>query len=244
MLLVILIILLSLGTASFFAYQNVQLKNQISQITPTPSPAVVPSDSRETKEGTADWKTYTNEKLGFELKYPESYALLKEIPNITFGFGIGTEQPYPYLTISRDLTDYSVYKDCTANSTTPCLNGTKWNQSIGIMDTFLDGAPAKSIYFTKGVDGDYHIIQITNPIKLQLEMHIAGGKLDQTFTQILSTFKFTESNNLTGDCTYKGKSYSNGEHFPDDDECNTCYCNSNKVSCTIMNCHIPIDSTH
>lgn len=62
--------LLFLLSSLFLAYQNWQLQKQIKELskpTPTPSPAVASA-----KEGTANWKTYTNEKIGFSFQYPRT----------------------------------------------------------------------------------------------------------------------------------------------------------------------------
>jgi len=189
-----ILIIIGLFGNIYLLLQKQKLPEQ-SKILPTPTTAqviitptsVVPTS---TIDETADWKTYKNEKLGFKLKYPDNYSLLKESPDIVLGFGNRGELPFPYLIISTTLSDYSIFKECTPNGSVPCLNATSGNQSRGIVDTYLDGKEAKSIYLTEGADGDYHIIQITNPIKLQLKMYIAGGGLGQTFDQILSTFRF------------------------------------------------------
>jgi hypothetical protein len=179
-------ILFALGVVAFLYYQNQQLKSMLANYqTPVASPTPT-----ATTDPTANWKTYTNKALGIEFKYPESYSLLKETPNVEFGFGIGTEPPTTYLTVSKKLTDFSKYKECVPNGTTPCFNNISWDQTANIADIKLGGAGAKSIYYTEGVDGDHHVIQVASPQKLELKMYIAGGKLDYNFQQILSTFKF------------------------------------------------------
>jgi hypothetical protein len=71
-LLVILVLLLA--STGFLYYQNINLQKQISSLkntTPTTTP-----------DPTANWKTYTNDKLGFSFKYPgelvDVYDLLDE----------------------------------------------------------------------------------------------------------------------------------------------------------------------
>lgn len=67
--------ILSLLVSGYLYYQNTQLKQQISQVQVTPSPAVVTPSP--TANPTANWKTYTSEILSFSVKYPDSWYLTK-----------------------------------------------------------------------------------------------------------------------------------------------------------------------
>lgn len=74
--------LLLLGTTSYFAYQNYQLKKKPTQAQPTSRPTVgmptltttTPSStvtpSTPTIDPTAGWQIYTNEKYKYSIKYP------------------------------------------------------------------------------------------------------------------------------------------------------------------------------
>lgn len=62
------------GAASYFAYENYQLKKESKKVVqPTPSPAV--EQPTPTVNPIADWKTYTDSKVGFTFKYPDSVVL-------------------------------------------------------------------------------------------------------------------------------------------------------------------------
>lgn len=73
--LVLFVIFLSLGAAGFFAYQYMQLKQQINS-KPTPSPTSF--SKTPPADPTADWKTYNNTLYKFSHKFPPQ-AEMKEI---------------------------------------------------------------------------------------------------------------------------------------------------------------------
>jgi hypothetical protein len=76
----VLVLIVSLSTAGFFAYQNLQLRQQIqqTQVTPIPSPTPLPSPEIAPK-----WETYLPEKIvdyfkTFKLYYPSSWKIIIE----------------------------------------------------------------------------------------------------------------------------------------------------------------------
>ena len=72
----------SLAGVSLLAYQNMQLQRQIailqSQPTPTPSVANPPLAETPTVDPTSSWKTYTNDKFKFSIKYPLDWRVLSQ----------------------------------------------------------------------------------------------------------------------------------------------------------------------
>lgn len=71
-LLVSILVLTSISLTTYFLYQNLQLKKQLNssaQDSSVPSISPIPSP-----DPTTDWKTYTNTKLDFELKYPKDWV--------------------------------------------------------------------------------------------------------------------------------------------------------------------------
>ena len=66
---VILFLLLAASVATYFLV----FKNQTAQ----PSPLGSPEPSAEAADPTADWKIYTDSKLGFQIKYPDDWEGLQ-----------------------------------------------------------------------------------------------------------------------------------------------------------------------
>ncbi len=145
----------------------------VAHPSPTPNP-------------TADWKTYTNTKYGYTIKYPENTKIDTNLDaaitfsrNITPKPGGGGQgvccgmtiyfRPYGY------IVNYSVSKDTTINGyTAKLVNHATYNHSVYINN------PNK-----------------TNSIEVSISTGAAIEPYDnedfQTFNQILQTFKFTES---------------------------------------------------
>jgi len=59
----IVLVLVLLASTGYLAFQNFQLRKEISQLQSSPSPTSTP-------DPTANWKTYESEKGGFVFKYP------------------------------------------------------------------------------------------------------------------------------------------------------------------------------
>jgi hypothetical protein len=94
MVFIVIILLFALGAAGYFAYQNWQLKQQISQVQPTPTPQITPTT---TPDPTADWKTYTNSVYSYSFKYPNDwktrpFAGSQETIESAKSFSLETEQ--------------------------------------------------------------------------------------------------------------------------------------------------------
>jgi hypothetical protein len=60
---IIILVLIAIAAAGYFGFTH--LKTSIVKFTPTPTSSSTPS-----ADSTANWKTYTNTKYGFQLTYP------------------------------------------------------------------------------------------------------------------------------------------------------------------------------
>ncbi|MFZ3301165.1 MAG: PsbP-related protein [Microgenomates group bacterium] len=64
------LLLLSVSIAGFFAYQTQNLVKELTSLKSSPTPV---SSTEPDTDPTSDWKTYTNEKVGFILRYPNTW---------------------------------------------------------------------------------------------------------------------------------------------------------------------------
>lgn len=189
----VIIILIALAVGGYLLYQKQLKPAVISQPSPTPTP--VASDQF------ADWKTYTNAQAGFQIRYPSFYQLIKEDSNsASFGFKdtVGNG-PFEYLVITKDLLiDYRSLVVCTNTTNNPDIVADKLPcLTENISDANIDGIPAKSLYFTQGVDSNFHVVQTTTKPFIQAKMNVSGGGLERDFNKILSTFKFLDQNQIS-----------------------------------------------
>jgi hypothetical protein len=87
---VILLVIISI-IAGYLLYQNYQLRTQISRLVaqiPTPTAEPTPFATlgpTATPDVTANWKTYTNIKYGYQLRYPNDWSVTENSGQDTVG---------------------------------------------------------------------------------------------------------------------------------------------------------------
>ncbi len=191
----IALVLILLASTGYFAFQNYQLRKEISQLQSSPSPTPTP-------DPTANWKTYTDNQLRFSIKYPET-------------FKVDYIQTQPYLdrkitwyTMDKQIDTYQgdgpvVKNKSTSNITNGALRfeleyrdigGDKAHQSImyQIPNPSSKTENDKYITFSLSPIPVLQTVEETNKyIKTKGYITLDSDSI-KTFDQILSTFKFTE----------------------------------------------------
>lgn len=72
------LLLVAASAAGYFYWQGQQYQNQPIVQYVSPTPTSVPT----TQDETVNWKTYSNSKLGFELKYPPGWFVAENSDNV------------------------------------------------------------------------------------------------------------------------------------------------------------------
>ena len=207
----ILVAVLAIG--GYFVYRSSSLRTGEAGVAISPSPSanpVIPSSTanpmQTNTEETANWKTYTNTKRGYEFKYQDSYKLgATEVSQ--------TQLESVYLTKDTDYTagggfaGSDVLRDGVVNSFTIFPNKdlseaelkSEFGNDITIKNILIGGKNAIEILFPPNVYPGRNIFyKYSDGMVLNISSY-AGFEVDiskqkeysKTFDQILSTFKFT-----------------------------------------------------
>ena len=202
------LLVISVSIAAFFAYQTqklvaeLRIMNDEVQITPAATTEPVATESSEV-DPTANWKTYTNTKSGFEFKYPTDWDTYQPVveggvlrlyvaPKNTIneisdmygrGGGFGGGKFFTF-TISEveEIPNYKSdeYEKITSNSF--MLSSLKtiryFKEALQSMPGFDAGDKTETVVFQK--DGKNYLISLID------------YQYKTVFDQILSTFKFLE----------------------------------------------------
>ncbi len=198
---ILIFLLLAGGAAASFTVLKPQIMKLVAKSSPTPAPIVTITP---TPDPTADWKTYTDQKLNFSLKYPSEVSIKRTLDEGGVEFGIGKSADPNY--VGFDIL--SVYFRTTAGNdpetvfrTTECpsLQGktcqekteaVKINNAVGIK-TLGPNYPSGDNYYLTNESKTFPVIRLTysksnNTPKQDIKI----------FEQVLSTFKFTDSSNV------------------------------------------------
>src|SRR3989344_1893406 len=181
---------------------------QPQQISVSPTPQISkPADE------TSNWKTYENTKYGYSIKYPSEW-LAKEFGPIDsktlsfIGLGIAVSDPIKAsMIIQVTLRSYEEQLQIGPEKTTPITVG----GLVGVRKTEGSSNPDAG-----------NNINVVLPAKNTIVLAI-NEKYSKTFDQILSTFKFTDQNQVD---TNSWKTYTNTDYkftfkYPQDWNLNT-----------------------
>lgn len=172
------------------------------QITPQP-----------TTNPTANWKSFKNTTLGFELKYPPDYIIIRNT-NSSFQLGtdklgsdnisISNENGSEFIKLNTLKSCKKIAEEIEQKSLTdrpPCLDeGKKFGQAEDITNTKIGNTDAISFYLTSTGRGiTSRIIQSKTNQILQLSISQFSTTKNKT-DQILTTFKFLDSPTISPTC--------------------------------------------
>jgi len=200
--LLIILIIVVLGAGGFFVWQN-WIKS--GPIVNNQSQGNGQVDSGET----ANWKTYTNSKYGFEIKYPKNWNIKEEVKQYADTDSI-KEKYRLDIFYPEDITKASIYGSVAVEFFVPKDKNKFFEQQLDIMkkDTTL-AIEEITINSVKGVEGVSYLeadkaksMQISRLFldpKNQgvfriLAWTVASGKTvyQEQAKLILSSFKFTK----------------------------------------------------
>jgi hypothetical protein len=199
--LAIVVFLLGIGVGKFYPVSNIRFPN-LPFINPSPTPTSTPTP---TPDPTADWKTYTDTKNTFSLKYPASLPIetslcggtciedLRFTPNPATG---GSSIAVVLTSKDSRIKTLDDYKNIIVKGDSSIIN---------VQDTKIAGNNAVSYKLSGGIpplpiieyavvhNNYYYIIRLLDSDETKKDL--AGNQ--KIFDQILSTFTFLDSNNST-----------------------------------------------
>lgn len=218
---VVTLIITVWATVSFLAYQNSQLKkyskdNLIKTSNSKSHLLPAPTVYQTSNEFVKDWKTYTNEKYGYEFKYPQNLKIIEKDGAVTLNHSI----PYDNNgdcdmmagKFSKYLNDFNVSFEIKTSEEVELPSYFDGNYQSGILSgkwywAGAEGCGPNIYYFPLQEDKTLVITQDTlqafSGISTMWDTDkilnspgvITQKEYDKLFSQILSTFKFTDTNN-------------------------------------------------
>lgn len=146
--------------------------------------------------GLSDWKTYRDDKFGFEIKYPPNWVYTKpkiseesanDFSTVTFGLSANPAEQLLQIDVSSKLATLQKLMDRTQGLPK------EW------LETTVDGEPAKNMVFDiykklktsrQGAANEPSPLLLTVVAKANYGYYITVHDNDTTAKKMISTFKF------------------------------------------------------
>lgn len=168
--------------------------------TPTPDP-------------TANWKTYTNNEMGFTIKYPSDWVEKLDpqggVDSIYDPVSISPVKSNGDTTINIPFryVDISAYKSASSaaeSATNYLTNNPAYNSVDSKRKTILLNGMSAEMFIQSGEGGRGYTIVVSNGSSVAwINISSAYPTNDSAINQILSTFKFTDQNSTIETSSWK-----------------------------------------
>ena len=192
-----------ISTAIFFTSTLVLI--YLNYLKPQPSsPPTTNTIPTETPDPTTDWKTYENEEYGIEFKYPSNYSFEEHNPRpnekgywyISIMSPLDQQKTRGYTLNSKELKMEIYFEPQQANDSLDKFFNeqarTDGNPLGPYSDTIISGVTTMKLNWEgMGSGTSYYLLSGGNRIIITKYPQLT--ELDMEFSQILSTFNFTDT---------------------------------------------------
>lgn len=202
---IIVFIFVTFSTGTYFLGKNQGMKQSTTTVTGKQIPTITPAEQSPlggaNSDETADWKTYTGN--GFSFKYPKDFEVRKPEDSIIINPIVKPCTNYPNCEYAEEIfidnnKEFTNIKDYIINRAGNITYSSKAITIGGISGIRTSDLPGQ-------FDNDEVLLVKDNSVWEITLIKSGQGKLisNTIFENILSSFKFTDSNSSTDTSTWK-----------------------------------------